>query len=112
MPQSVKSLSSGYSNTVVGMLVMFPQLTGLAVMILVSRSSDRTLSRQYHAAIPPIVAGVVGPSAIGGVEGTRSHACLSEPLRVAIQQRTARGILQRNRDRRSGVEREFVYRIQ
>jgi ACS family tartrate transporter-like MFS transporter len=58
MPQSVKALSSGYSNTLVGMLVMIPHLAGLAAMILVSRSSDRRLERRYHAAIPLIVAGM------------------------------------------------------
>ena len=58
MPQSVKSLSSAYSNTEVGILVMIPHLAGLAAMILVSRSSDRRLERRYHAAIPLIFAGV------------------------------------------------------
>ncbi len=58
MPQSVKSLSSGYSNTAVGLLVMVPHLAGLAAMILVSRSSDRRLERRYHAAIPLVVGGV------------------------------------------------------
>jgi ACS family tartrate transporter-like MFS transporter len=58
MPQSVRSFSSGYSNTTVGMLVMLPHLAGLASMVLVSRSSDRTLERRYHCAIPISVAGV------------------------------------------------------
>jgi ACS family tartrate transporter-like MFS transporter len=58
MPQSVKSLSSAYSNTTVGILVMIPHLAGLAAMVLVSRSSDRRLERRYHAAIPLIVAGL------------------------------------------------------
>jgi ACS family tartrate transporter-like MFS transporter len=58
MPQAVKSLSSGYSNTAVGILVMVPHLAGLTAMILVSRSSDRRLERRYHAAIPVIVGGM------------------------------------------------------
>ena len=58
MPQAVKSLSSLYSNTVVGILVMVPHLAGLIAMILISRSSDRSLERRYHAAIPLIVAGI------------------------------------------------------
>lgn len=58
MPQSVKSLFGGSSNTAVGILVMVPHLAGLAAMILVSRSSDRRLERRYHAAIPIIVAGM------------------------------------------------------
>jgi MFS transporter, ACS family, tartrate transporter len=56
MPQLVKALSSQYSNTTVGFLVMIPYLFGLPVMILVSRSSDRRLERRYHAALPLLVA--------------------------------------------------------
>ncbi len=59
MPQVVKSLSSHYSNTVVGFLVVIPQLVGLASMVLVSRSSDRHIERRYHAAIPAL-AGAMG----------------------------------------------------
>lgn len=58
MPQAVRSLSSGYSNTVVGLLVMVPNLAGVTAMVLVSRSSDRRLERRYHAAVPVIVAGL------------------------------------------------------
>jgi sugar phosphate permease len=58
MPQAVKSLSRGYSNTTVGLLVMIPHLLGLVVMIFVSRSSDRKLERRYHAAIPGFAAGM------------------------------------------------------
>jgi MFS family permease len=57
MPQAVKSLSSLYSNTLVGILVMVPYLAGLGAMILVSKSSDRRLEQRYHAAIPVIVGG-------------------------------------------------------
>ncbi len=55
-PQLVKSLSSVYSNSMIGLLVMIPNLVGLGVMIVVSRSSDRKLERRYHVAIPAIVA--------------------------------------------------------
>lgn len=58
MPQAVKSLSSSYSNTAVGILVMVPHLTGLMAMVLVSRSSDRRLERRWHAAVPLMVGGV------------------------------------------------------
>jgi MFS transporter, ACS family, tartrate transporter len=59
-PQLVKSLSSLYSSSVIGLLVMIPNLVGLAAMILVSRSSDRKLERRYHVAIPAIaVAGAL-----------------------------------------------------
>src|SRR6267378_7620258 len=52
MPQLVKSLSSGASNSLIGLLLMIPHLVGLPVMVMVSRSSDRKQERRYHAAIP------------------------------------------------------------
>jgi MFS family permease len=58
MPQLLKTLSSRYLNTTVGLLVMIPYLVGLPVMILVGRSSDRRLERRYHALIPPIIAAI------------------------------------------------------
>jgi ACS family tartrate transporter-like MFS transporter len=58
MPQVVKSVSSHYSNTLVGVLVMIPHLAGLGAMILVSRSSDRRMERRFHAAIPTAIAGI------------------------------------------------------
>jgi ACS family tartrate transporter-like MFS transporter len=54
-PQLLRSLSSGYSNTVIGFLVMIPSLVALPAMILVSRSSDGRLERRYHVAIPAIM---------------------------------------------------------
>jgi ACS family tartrate transporter-like MFS transporter len=57
LPQLVKSLSRLYSNSMVGLLVTIPNLVGLAAMIFVSRSSDRTLERRYHVAIPAVAAG-------------------------------------------------------
>src|SRR5579863_3572966 len=57
MPQAVQSLSRGYSNTTVGVLVMVPHLAGLIAMVLVSRSSDRRLERRYHAAFSAMVGG-------------------------------------------------------
>jgi MFS transporter, ACS family, tartrate transporter len=58
MPQFVKSLSSLYSNTTIGFLVMIPYFVGLLAMVLVSRSSDRKMERKYHAAIPAVIAGI------------------------------------------------------
>jgi MFS transporter, ACS family, tartrate transporter len=55
VPQLVKSLSSLYSNSMIGLLVTIPNLVGLAAMILVSRSSDRRLERRYHVAIPAMM---------------------------------------------------------
>jgi sugar phosphate permease len=58
MPQLVKSVASGISNSLIGLLVMIPHLVGLPVMVMVSRSSDRRRERRFHAAIPAIVAGI------------------------------------------------------
>jgi MFS transporter, ACS family, tartrate transporter len=58
MPQLVKSLSSGVSNSLIGVLIMTPHLVGLLVMVMVSRSSDRKQERRFHAAIPAIAAGI------------------------------------------------------
>jgi ACS family tartrate transporter-like MFS transporter len=57
MPQVVKALSSHYSNTVVGWLVVIPQVVGLVSMVLVSRSSDRKQERRFHAAIATVAGG-------------------------------------------------------
>jgi len=64
MPQAVSQLARGYSNTFLGVLVMVPHLVGVVVMVLVSRSSDRTLERRYHAAIP-LIAGAVALMLLG-----------------------------------------------
>jgi len=58
MPQAVKGLAHDYSNTLLGILVMVPHVVGVVVMVLVSRSSDRTLERRYHAAIPLLTGAV------------------------------------------------------
>lgn len=57
-PKVVESLSSEYSYSLVGYLVMIPYLAALAGMILVGRSSDRRLERRYHAAISLLVGGI------------------------------------------------------
>ena len=64
----MKSLATGYSNSVIGLLVTIPNLVGLAAMILVSRSSDRTLERRYHVAISAII----GATSLVLLGGTRS----------------------------------------
>ena len=56
LPQVVKGMSTHYSNTMVGVLVMIPHVLGLAVMLLVSRNSDRTGERRFHVAVPAIAA--------------------------------------------------------
>jgi len=58
MPQAVKQLARGYSNTLLGIMIMVPHLVGVVAMMLVSRRSDRTRERRYHAAAP-LIAGAV-----------------------------------------------------
>jgi len=58
VPQLLRALSAIYSNTLVGLLIMLPHLVGLGAMIVWSRSSDRSLERRYHAAIPVLLAGL------------------------------------------------------
>ena len=58
MPQAVKQLARGYSNTLLGIMIMVPHLVGVVAMMLVARRSDRTRERRYHAAAP-LIAGAV-----------------------------------------------------
>jgi len=57
LPQVMKSLLSSYSYSMVGFATMIPSLTGLIMMIVVSRHSDRTLERRYHVAASALVGG-------------------------------------------------------
>lgn len=57
LPQVVKQLSKSYSNTTVGFLVAIPHLCALIAMVILSRHSDRTQERRFHAAIPAILGG-------------------------------------------------------
>lgn len=68
-PQLLQSLSSGYSNFTVGLLVMVPNLVGLAAMIVISQRSDQKLERRNHAAVPAVVGGI----AFLLVTATHSH---------------------------------------
>jgi MFS transporter, ACS family, tartrate transporter len=58
MPQVVKSFSADYSNTMVGLLVLVPNLVGLLFMFVISRNSDRRQERRWHTAIPALVGGI------------------------------------------------------
>ena len=58
LPQLMKSLCTGQSNTVIGVLVMVPYIAGLVAMIFYSRHSDRTLERRYHVAGAALIAGI------------------------------------------------------
>lgn len=66
MPLIVKSLSSTYSDSRVGYLLVIPYLVGLIAMILVGRSSDQRMERRHHAACSLIVGGSAFV-ALGGV---------------------------------------------
>jgi ACS family tartrate transporter-like MFS transporter len=56
MPQSIKSVANGYSNTTLGILVMVPSAVSLLAMVIVSRSSDRRNERHWHAAMSLLIA--------------------------------------------------------
>jgi ACS family tartrate transporter-like MFS transporter len=58
MPQMVKALSTEYSNSFVGYVVMIPYLAAVGGMILVSHSSDRRLERRHHAAFSLLLCGI------------------------------------------------------
>ena len=56
MPQSIKAVANGYSNTTLGILIMVPSAVSLLAMVIVSRSSDRRNERHWHAAISLLIA--------------------------------------------------------
>jgi MFS transporter, ACS family, tartrate transporter len=58
LPQIMKAVLDGQSNTMIGLVVMIPNLLGLIAMVLVSRHSDRTLERRYHMAASVALAGI------------------------------------------------------
>jgi ACS family tartrate transporter-like MFS transporter len=58
LPQIMKSVLGGQSNTMIGLVVMIPNLLGLIAMVLVSRHSDRTLERRHHMAASVALAGI------------------------------------------------------
>ena len=76
MPQLIKAISSGYSNTTVGLLVMIPYLVALPVMTLVGRSSDRRCERRCHTAIPLMI----GAISLGLLGTTASSVSFSVTL--------------------------------
>jgi ACS family tartrate transporter-like MFS transporter len=56
MPQSIKAVATGFSNTAIGFLVAVPSAVSLLAMVIVSRSSDRSGERYFHAAISLLIA--------------------------------------------------------
>ncbi len=75
MPQAIQSRALGHSNTTIGLLVMIPHLAGLFAMILISRNSDRTMERRYHAALPEFI-GAIALLALTSMSGSLSIAVL------------------------------------
>ena len=59
MPRIIKSLSSLYTNTQIGLITMIPYFCGALAMVLIGKSSDRTGERKYHAAFGPFL-GTIG----------------------------------------------------
>jgi MFS transporter, ACS family, tartrate transporter len=67
MPQIIRSLSPGFSNTEIGITLMIPFIVALLCMIGWGTDSDRTGERRLHLAIPPVIAGLAlaGAGVIG-----------------------------------------------
>jgi predicted MFS family arabinose efflux permease len=82
-PQIIKSLSSGYSNTTVGLLVMIPSLVSATAMVLISRSSDRRLERKFHAALP-VLAAVLALALIGTTRSPWSAVALLSLVEIGL----------------------------
>lgn len=74
MPQAIQELAQGRLNTSIGILVMIPHLVGLMAMVLVSRNSDRTRERRYHAAIPQIIGALALLVMAGAATGSLAAA--------------------------------------
>jgi MFS transporter, ACS family, tartrate transporter len=58
LPQMMKSVLAGASSSVIGLLLVVPNLVGLIAMIIVVRHCDRTLERRYHMAAAGALAGI------------------------------------------------------
>jgi len=82
-PQLVKSLSSLYSNSIVGLMLSIPYLVGLAGTILISHSSDRSEERRYHALVP-ILAGAGALVLLGAAHSAFLTVALLSILAIGI----------------------------
>jgi ACS family tartrate transporter-like MFS transporter len=58
MPQSIKVMAAGSSNTMIGVLAMIPNAVSLLAMVIVSRHSDVRNERYLHAALPLLIAAI------------------------------------------------------
>jgi len=79
LPQVIKAVSGGQTNTTIGFLTTLPYLIGLIDMVVVSRSSDRHQERKFHAAIPALIAGtaLVAVNATHATLPTMTLLCLA-----------------------------------
>lgn len=58
LPQIIKGMGAGLTNTQIGFISAIPYLAGLVGMILVGKHSDKTAERRYHVGIPMLFAAV------------------------------------------------------
>ncbi|HVP97641.1 MFS transporter [Methanoregula sp.] len=58
MPQIIRSMNGGLSNTSIGLIMTVPYACAGVAMILWSRHSDRTGERRWHTALPPLIGGL------------------------------------------------------
>jgi ACS family tartrate transporter-like MFS transporter len=80
MPQIIKGLSSGLTNTQVGLIAMVPYAVATVGMVLWSRNSDRTGERQMHSALPLLLAAVALAATGATVDPVISMALISAAL--------------------------------
>jgi ACS family tartrate transporter-like MFS transporter len=59
LPQIVKSVSEGSSNTTIGLLTALPYIVGAVSLVVAARHSDKTNERVWHVVIPVGTGGVV-----------------------------------------------------
>ena len=58
LPQIIRSMNEGFSNTTIGLVTAVPYICAGTGMVLWSRHSDRTGERRWHTALPPLVGGI------------------------------------------------------
>ncbi|ABS56688.1 major facilitator superfamily MFS_1 [Methanoregula boonei 6A8] len=58
MPQIIRSMHAGLSNTSIGLIMTVPYACAGVTMILWSRHSDLTGERRWHTALPPLIGGI------------------------------------------------------
>jgi len=80
LPQIVKGVSEGSSNTTIGLLTALPYLVGTVSVIVIARHSDKLNERVWHVAIPVGIGGVVFlvmPSVVSSVFASIVLLCIA-----------------------------------